>query len=402
MTPMPHDDPMLDAVTAAGGELMAYGPPPEEGGVAIAEHFGAYEAEYAAIRRRVGVMHLPHRGILRGVGGDVKDFLHRLMTQDIASMAGGSTRRSFQLNAKGRVVADCVVHFGDADTWIETDRYDLDDLRRLLDERLFADDVTLEDWRDERVWFAVLGPASVALLQQVADERDVERIPEAAGMPGTHHVVKLGDAAVSLYRWDDCGVPGLRVACPPDRAVALYERLLDAAGYDPADDAAPDAETAAKRRASLRGRPVGWLAYNTARIEAGTPVAHVDFGPDSLPAETGLLDQAVSFTTGCYLGQEIVARMKSLGHPRRLLVGLKFPGDAQPVSGTQVLAADAATRVVGGITSSTVSPMLGQTAIAFAVVKWGHHRAGSVVKAPIEGELVDATVQPTLNFLAEA
>ncbi len=141
---------------------------------------------------------------------------------------------------------------------------------------------------------------------------------------------------MSAYRLDDTGAMGLHLFVPTDDAEMLYEKLLSAAGFDPEADAEPDADYAQRRRETLRGRPIGWLAYNTARIEAGTPIFHVDFGHDSLPGETGLLDHAVSFNKGCYIGQEIVARMKNLGHPKRLLVGLKFPDQKLPVAGTQV------------------------------------------------------------------
>src|SRR6185436_21150893 len=70
-------------------------------------------------------------------------------------------------------------------------------------------------------------------------------------------------------------------------------------------------------------RRIGWHAYNIARLEAGWPIFNIDFGPDSLPHETGVLNDRVSFKKGCYLGQEVVARMQSLGHPKQRLVGLK-------------------------------------------------------------------------------
>ncbi|MCC7406605.1 MAG: aminomethyltransferase family protein, partial [Phycisphaeraceae bacterium] len=143
---------------------------------------------------------------------------------------------------------------------------------------------------------------------------------------------------------------------------------------------------------TILGRGIGWMAYNTARIEAGSPLFHVDFGPDSLPHETAILSQAVSFTKGCYLGQEIVARMQSLGHPKRLLVGLRLPDDRLPIAGSQVLTADG--QVVGAVTSSTLSPLLGQTAIALAVVKWGRHEPGTTLRVAAEGAIVDARVVP--------
>ena len=195
--------------------------------------------------------------------------------------------------------------------------------------------------------------------------------------------------------------------------------MLAAAGHESVDPATLSPEDAAafaeRRRASLRGRPVGWSAFNTVRIEEGVPLYHVDFGPTSLPAEVPGphgIDAAVSFTKGCYLGQEVVARMKSLGHPKKLLVAFRVdeqtheqkaeqagevtadeatPGPL-PVAGAQVFDADNPTKVIGAVTSSAASPLAGQTAVGFAMVRWGRHRTGTALRMPADGRLIDARV----------
>jgi len=410
--------PSISTQIEAFATMVPFGPAlPDGTTIEVAQDFGAYPAEYAAIRQRVGIMHLPQRGILELRGADVKDFLHRLMTQDINGMTGGQSRRAFQLNHKGRIVADTVVHHGDTATWLETDVFDIPALTELLESKLFSEDVTLEDFSAKRECLAVIGPASMALLSAIASE--AEAVQRAADMPGTHHVIELAGGLTTVSRRDDCGVMGFRLFAPPDRAAALYEVLLATAGYEQESEAQPDAEYAERRRQSLRGRPIGWSAYNTARIEAGSPLFHIDFGPDSLPAETALLDEAVSFTTGCYLGQEIVARMNSLGHPKRLVVGIRFEGDTLPIAGTQVIAPpsetpeetpDAASESsplkpqtsslapIGGITSSTISPLLGNQAIALAVMKWGFHRLKTQVGVFSEGKFVCGQIQ-SLNCM---
>lgn len=406
---MGHNRAIREQLASHGAEFMAYGPAGNDA-AEIARDFGHYEAEYAAIRQRVGVLSLPQRAVLRFTGADRKDFLHRMLTQDIHGLSGGTSVRAFQLNQKGRIVADILVHHGDADTWLEMDRFDLPAVRRMYESHLFADDVTLEDWTDERIAFALHGPASPDLLRLISEED-----PQAvADMPGTHHVLTLSGVRVTVYRRDVCGVPGFGLWVPTAEASQVYQTLLSAAGYETDQpDHRTDPEAAAKfaqrRREGLRGRPIGWSAFNTARIEAGSPIFHIDFGHDSLPAETGILEEAVSFTKGCYLGQEIVARMKSLGHPKRLLVGLRIDGDGLPVAGAQVTEpADAQTEsadtprathnIIGGVTSSAVSPLLGQRPVVFAVMKWGKHTPGTRVLVPTEDGLAGARVQG-LRFL---
>ncbi len=383
----------------AGAESMPYGP--ADAGIEIVTTFGQYEAEYAAIRQRVGIMHLPQRGLLELTGADVKDFLHRLLTQDIDAMAGGDSRRAFQLNNKGRIVADVIVHYGDAGTWLETDVFDIKALAQVLEMHLFAEDVTIEDISQQKTAFALHGPAALRLIGALCEEN----IQPVMDKPATHHVLTLSGHKATVCLCDVCGVPGLVVWCSSDHATALYQALLDAAGYDPnAPDPNVDpqaaAEAAKQRRDSLRGRPIGWMAFNTARIEAGAPLYHIDFGADCLPHETGILHDAVSFTKGCYLGQEIVARMESLGHPKRVLVGIRFDEQAMPIAGSEVFDADDRSTIIGAVTSSTRSPLRGNTAIALAMIKWSKRQCDTKVTVPAEGRLIEAVVQG-LSFIAQ-
>lgn len=433
----------------AGATFMAVGVTADGQPVEMVDTFGEYEAEYSAIRRHVAILHEPQRGLLRFTGADRKDFLHRMLTNEVNALTGGQSRRAFQLNEKGRIVADVIVHHGDLDTWLELDAHDLPALKKLLESRLFSEDVVIEDITATRAALSIHGPATLPLLRAVC----VDDPTSAFEMVGTHHVLTFraevelakpqagagaagdeGSVKVSVARWDPCGVPGMRLFVPEERAEAVYRVLLDAAGFE--TNVTADSAFAERRRSSLRGRPIGWLAFNTARIEAGSPAFHVDFGPDSLPAETGLVSQAVSFKKGCYLGQEIVARMQNLGHPKKVLVGLRFEDDRLPIAGAAVMEPGAAVgeekkeeelakpqagaggagqtvsgdggsnatasaasgaqpraamgAVVGAVTSSAVSPMLGGVAIALAMMKWGKHRPGTRVTVAAEGAIVNA------------
>lgn len=381
-----------------GADLIGYGP--ADHAVAIADSFGSFEAEYAAIRRHVGVLYLPQTGLIKLTGEDVKPFLHNMLSQDINAMTGGQTKRTFLLDAEGHILSDGYLHFGDAATWLELDRFDIASTIKMLDSRLFAEDVTLENIAESRTAIALLGPASAQLLAKVATHTvDTMSTDDIVAMPDTTHVVKIGDSLVSVCRRDLGQTLGLRLFVPMEHAEAIHQELINATGYEA--DTEVDADFAERRRDSLRGRPVGWSAYNTARIESGQAIYHIDFGPDSLPAEAGeqAFEDAISLTKGCWLGQEAVARMHNLSHPKRLLVGLKLPADALAVAGSQVFEHDPDKRAkaprggqVGGITSSTLSPLLGRAGLAFAVMKWGRHKPGTKVAVPVDGEMVEAEV----------
>lgn len=372
-------------LTGLGAQMMTWGDLP------MAATFGEYEAEYAAIHRHVGILHEPQRTVLRLTGdrADRLDFLHRLTTQAFRGAAGGTTRRALQLSEKGRIVADLFVHHGDMDTWLELDHPDAVGLRSLLESRIFAEDIRFDDSPPPRTAISLLGPATGALLDKAGAADAAARMMAA---PGTHHVLQLSGQTVTGFRHDLGRLPAVRLLVPEEAAPAVYGALVAAGGYEAVDRA--DADYAARRRGSLRGRPVGWLAYNTVRIEAGRGLFHVDFGPDSLPAELGdeAFAEAVRLDKGCYLGQEIVARMHNLGHPRRVLTGVRFEDDRLPLAGAQLFdPADRATPI-GAVTSSAVSPLLGNVAVALVVMKWGRQTPGTAVAAVAEGDWVSGRV----------
>lgn len=392
---MQNDD-LKQILDQTGAEFMPYGP--ADAGVEIAASFDVYEAEYAAFRSRVAVMHWPQRALLQFTGSEVKDYLNRMLTQDIAKLSGGDSAHSFLLTDKGRVLADLWVHHGDVSTWLEMDCFDLPAVRELLESRLFTEDVTIEDITEQRELFGLYGPAAMAVLEQVHEAGEFEWLRES-GLPmqtGKHVVLKLPEGAPSVYRRDVGDVLGLHVWIQAEHAAGLWQALMDTVGFDPEHE--KDAEFAEQRREGFRGRPAGWLAFNTLRVEAREPWFHIDFGGESIPGETGWLEKTCSFTKGCYVGQEIVARMKNLGHPKQLVAALQFDGDTLPAAGEQVVSitkndeGESQAKTVGVVTSSTISPMQGGKAIALATLKWGHHQPGTTLHTHAEGKLVAAKV----------
>jgi folate-binding protein YgfZ len=110
-----------------------------------------------------------------------------------------------------------------------------------------------------------------------------------------------------------------------------------------------------------------------------------DFDESVLPAETGLFERAVSLTKGCYLGQEIVARMHARGQVARRLVGIRMESDALPLAGTKIY--DDQQNEIGGITSSTISPVLSNIAIGLGYVKKPFFSTGTKLHIPAEGAM---------------
>lgn len=405
----------------AGASFLPYGP--GEGAIELVESFGDYEAEYAAIRKGVGIFETPQRGLVEVHGSDRLEFLHRMLTNDTRKLTPGEARRSFLLGKTGRIEADMIVLHFEGRTLLDLDVFQARTLPGELEKYLFTEDVKLSDATDRFAQIGLHGPAAAALLEAAGAEA-------VAGLEAMRaREIRVAETLCVVYRRDVTASLGLQLIIPRERLEAVYTRLVELVG-----GLRPHVEGGAIR--ALRGRGIGWLAFNTARIEAGTPIYHIDFGHDSLPHETGVLHDAVSFTKGCYLGQEIVARMQNLGHPKRVLVGLKFEDQRMPIAGTTVMeapkgaaaapgeettatpAASAGTvagpsvtagapasdaghtsgRVIGAVTSSTLAPMLGGKAVAFATMKWGMHRPGVKVVVPAEGAFVPAVVQEPAFF----
>lgn len=386
------------------------GPPPHVGlGVDVVATYGEIEAEYAAIRKGAALMECPQRGLVRIIGSERRDFLNRMVTNDIKALTDGASIRAFWLNRKGRIDADLhVTEIADA-LWLEVDQSVAPHVVNSLSSFVFSEDVAVEDVTDEFHRIALYGPASSPLLSTLITFAGARALtgPEDLHQNRSAHAC-IGGVTVILQRRDHLHVPGYEILTPVNSAISVHETILEAG------------------LASQCGmRAIGWHAFNIARIESGRPFFLIDFGPDSLPHETGVLREAVSFTKGCYLGQEIVARMEHLGRPTKMLAGLRMtsktlessskmpsgpsiPLQPTPISGAQIFdPSDPLGEVIGVVTSSTLSPMLGHTAIAFAMMKANKTVPGTrlIVNADAGGGVAvraEAIVAPQLQFWPSA
>ena len=388
--------PLQPAFESLNAELSDWGPPldPErpEAGPFVVQSFGETPAEYAAIKRYAGLFPVPGRTLLAVTGPDARDFLNRLTTQDLLKPGDGSAVRTLFLGPKGLILADAFALLGEGIVYLDLDTHDAAAVLERLEAVRFAEDVAFAPRRP------AAGAADAAGSRRRRGRLRAAGAADAAELPaGRFAEATLAGHPVLVHRGTDAGVPIVSACTPPrTRRSPCWDALLAALGYTGEPAAAADpAAAAAERRAGLRGRPVGWEAFNTARVEAGQPLYHLDFGPGNLVAEAQLVEEAVSFTKGCYPGQEAVARMKNLGHPKKLLVRLEIEEDDRlPSAGSEVLDPKDPGRVIGAVTSSTPSPLRGGRAVALAVLRWGRHKPGQEVLVAAEAGLCPAVVRP--------
>lgn len=296
-----------------------------------------------------------------GVGGaDRAGFLHGLLTNDVRALAPGGGCYSAWLTPQGRMITDLHVLVAEDRILLDVPAELASDLLQRLDRNVFAEDVQLTDLSRAVVPVGVHGPSAAAILERV--------LGGATGLatwpPYRHASGTFANGPVRVARIDQLGGPGYSVYLD----VALESPLR--AGLAGAGAAAADGG-----------------AIEAARIEAGYPVFGVDMTNDTIPLEAGIEDRAISFTKGCYVGQEVIVRVLHRGHGRvaRRLVGLRL--DAGVTRGARIVADG---REVGVVTSAARSPALGPIAMGYV------HRdvaaAGSRIAVETSGGAVSGVV----------
>lgn len=305
-----------------------------------------------AARRTAAIFRLASRAVLVVRGGDRVRYLQGQLTNDVEALDAAGPRagcHALALTREGRIVAELHVVARPEEFWLETDATSRTDAIERLSKYVVADDVAISDAGEAFARFAVEGPRAAAI------------VGAAAGAPlalGAEEVAELriGGAAVVAAAWSLVGGPGVQLFVPRAAADDVGEALREAGRAHGAVEAGGD-------------------AFEVLRIEAGIPRAGAELGPDTLPAELHLVDRAVSFTKGCFTGQEVVTRMHTRGRVGHLLVGIALGERAAlPAVGTPV--ESGGTRV-GELTSVVLSPEAG--AIALAIVRKGSEQPGLVV-----------------------
>ena len=373
---MATKSPMLDLYAERVAHLHPYGDP--QRGLLVPMVFEHVELEYAATRKGCALVDLPQSGTVELQGGDRAAFLNNLVTQELKTLEPMASVRSFWLNRKGRIDADLRILDTGEQMLLATDALVAGKTAEALAQFVFTEDVTIRDNTEATHRLALHGPRAANALMAVADT------DEHVGLePGRAMTVMVGGASVLVEREDSTGELGLVLTMPAEHARSVYEALSGVEGV----------------------RPCGWMAYNIARIEAGWPIFQIDFTSESLPAETGVLHDRVSFTKGCYLGQEVVARMQSLGKPKQMLVALRVADGQEPrlpEERAEIFAEADAEKPIGTVTSSTIAPMLSAAPVALAQVRTAHARVGTILHVLAEGKRTAFEVQPQLAFWSAA
>jgi folate-binding protein YgfZ len=317
----------------------------------LPEGFTDFDSEYRAARESVALIDTNWNLTANFTGRDRVKYLHAVTSANVKDLAAGSGILGVLLSPQGRVLAELGLYAA-AESILARSHVSLRvQTVGTLKKYILGSQVKLEDATDAVGSFAIEGPKAAAVVQNFAgitlDEMAAfaMRETEISGIP------------CRVIRRSHYGQPGAEFIVAREALGTLW-----------------DAALLAVREAG--GAPMGMIALNALRLEAGVPWFPMDFGETTIPHEASIEDSHISHNKGCYTGQEIVERVRSQGRVNRKRVSLKFSSADPPLPGTKLRAGGAD---VGAVTSSAYSPAA-TSAIGMGYLRREHNSAGSVVE----------------------
>jgi folate-binding protein YgfZ len=303
----------------------------EVNGVEVVAHYGDALAEHAALRETAGVLDLSCRSRLCLTGADRVKFLHGQVTNDVSGLNAGEGCYAALVNAKGKMQSDLNLYRLADELLLDFEPGLSAAITQRLEKYIIAEDVQVVDTAPHYGLLSVQGPRASEVVRAL----DLG-ISVPAGLMTFLSAKDAMLGEIYLMNQPRVGTAGLDLFVPTASLGAVADKLLAAAK-------------------SIGGRASGWEALETARIEAGIPRFGVDMDENTLPPEAGLDARAVSYGKGCYIGQEVIARIRTYGHVARKLCGLRLADDlkALPMRGDKLFKDG---KEAGHITSAVASP----------------------------------------------
>jgi folate-binding protein YgfZ len=288
------------------------------------------DAQYRQLREECGLLDRSERGKLLVGGTEAAEYLQGQLTNDVEGLAPGEGCYAALLDRKGHMQADMrVLRLRPDEIWIDTEAEATEVARRHLETYKIGREVKIADVGVERTLFSLIGPQSASVADTAALS---EHAVQEARVGGVDCIVVGTADGLDLIT----GSPDSRSADHAGEVSRLREALTGAGAVE-----------------------VDLEAAEILRIEAGTPRFGAEMSSETMPAEAGIVEAAVDFTKGCYIGQEPVARLHYKGRPNRHLRGLKLGAPAE--LGTPLKLAE---KEVGRVGSACVSPAQGPIALA--------------------------------------
>jgi folate-binding protein YgfZ len=278
-------------------------------GCVLPDDFGDAAAEYHFVRESVGLIDKNYRAYLSFTGPDRVRYLNAILTNNIKDLPPGQGVVSLLLNPQGHILAEIATYAFADRLFCVSYAMIRERLIEWLDKYIIMDDVTLTDETERYGTLALEGPKAAALVQELSGV-DLSKCADLFSQDGT-----IASIPSRIVKRSPGGIAGAEFVVAREKLQELWQVLLEAVRKQ-------------------NGGPVGYSALSPIRLAQGIPWFGYDFGEKQIPHEAGLQDSHISYTKGCYTGQEIVERVRSRGQVNRLRVGLLFSGDTVPEAGS--------------------------------------------------------------------
>jgi folate-binding protein YgfZ len=339
-------------------------------GCELPGNYGDAQREYKFARESVALIDKNYRALLSFTGADRVRYLNAMLTGNIRDLRPGQGNLSLLLSPQGRILAEVETLALEDRLLVISYAMIRQKLVEAFDKFIIMDDVTLEDCTETFGTLALEGPKAAEILRELCDL-------DLNSMENLSHTEKtISGISCRIVRTSHDEIPGADIICPRENLAALWNLLLDAA----------------RKRG---GGPAGYEALNILRLEQGVAWYGVDFDENQIPHQAALENSHISYTKGCYTGQEIVERVRSRGQIQRRRVMLKFSGDAVPRAGEPLFASDAEDPAeIGFVTRAAKSPKF-SAVIGMAYVRREQVDAGSKVRwSGGEAEVIELPATP--------
>lgn len=317
--------------------------------------------DYEAARQGAALFEIPSAIHLTLAGKDRQKFLHNFCTNDVRGLTTGTGCEAFITNVQGKVLGHVFIHALPDALWLTGIAGNSEKLLAHLSRYQITEDVEFADRSATVSTQFVVGPLArdlvAGLLTGDSPQNDLEAVE-----------FSFHGSTVGLFRNDLLGVPGYILVAAHEVASDLRNELIAGSA-----------------------RPAGSEAFEAMRIEAGFPLYGIDISDANLAQEVARTGRAISFTKGCYLGQEPIARIDALGHVNQELRGIQLVADPVPAAGSEVVTTDDPKRVIGRVTSAALSSA-DDRPVALALVRRGFESPGQPVAVrtgdvPVAGQV---------------
>lgn len=339
------ETPLINEERAAGAQFAEYS------GIVLPRNFAGFEAEYRAARETCALFDTNWHATFSLTGADRVRYLNAVVSNDVKTLAADCGVPALLLNPQGRILAELEIYARADRLLLRTYASVRERTQETLEKYIIMDDAELSDATDEMASIGIEGPRAAEIILETSGVNLAE-MPEMGIRDA-----KIENISCEIVRRSRLGMPGAEWIAPRGQIAALWKAIR-------------------ARVEAKGGQAAGMAALETLRLEAGIPFFPADFNDTVIPHEAALEATHISFSKGCYTGQEIVERVRSRGHVNRRRVTMQFSTREAPAFATRLTAEG---KEVGIVTSAAFSPRA-RAAIGMGYVRREHGAPGSTLQ----------------------